>query len=252
MNDFLLENDKYWSDRADGYCKVNIEELNSNKKEEWIKIIKTNIPKVENRKIKVLDIGTGPGFFAVLMSSIGMDVTAIDYTEEMLNKAKINAGKYKDSINFLQMDAHKLKFEDNKFDLIVTRNLTWNLNNPTEAYKEWHRVLAKGGRMINFDANWYNHLFNEEKRKEYEIDRYNVANSNFEDHYTCTDIDAMEEIAIKLPLSKVNRPAWDIEQLNRIGVSKVTVEENIGEMVWSEEEKLNYGSTPMFMIVSEK
>lgn len=51
--------------------------------------------------------------------------------------------------------------------------------------------------MINFDANWYNHLFDEEKRKEYENDRKNVEESKFEDHYTCTDIDAMEDIAKK-------------------------------------------------------
>lgn len=252
MNKFLLENDKYWSNRADGYCKVNEEELNSNKKEEWINIIKTHMPKKENREMKVLDIGTGPGFFAVILSSIGFNVTAIDYTEEMLNKAKINAGKYKDSINFMKMDAHDLKFEDNTFDLIVTRNLTWNLKNPAKAYKEWHRVLSSGGKVINFDANWYNHLFDEVKRKEYEKDRANVVNSKFEDHYTCTDIDAMEEIAIKLPLSKILRPDWDVHQLLKIGVSNVLVEENVGERVWNEEEKINYGSTPMFMIVSQK
>lgn len=252
MKDFLFQNDKYWNDRADGYCKVNIEELKSDKKKEWINIIKSNMPKAKNQNIKVLDIGTGPGFFAILMASIGLDVTAIDYTEEMLNMAKINAGKYKDSIKFKRMDAHNLAFKDNQFDLIITRNLTWNLKDPIKAYKEWHRVLAEGGKMLNFDANWYNHLFYDEKRKEYENDRRNVESSKYEDHYTCTDIDAMEEIARNLPLSKIQRPSWDVEILENIGIKSIKVEENIGEIVWSEEEKLNYGSTPMFMIVTEK
>lgn len=252
MKDFLLQNDKYWNDRAKGYSKVNIDELNSAKKKEWIEIIKSNMPKVVNRNLKVLDIGTGPGFFAILMASIGLDVTAVDYTDEMLNEAKVNSGEYKDLIKFIKMDAHELKFEDNTFDLIVTRNLTWNLKEPQKAYKEWYRVLNKGGKMINFDANWYNHLFDDKKRKAYEKDRVNVSNSKFEDHYTCTNIDEMEDIARKLPLSKVNRPTWDIKQLKGIGVKNVLVEENIGEIVWNEEEKINYASTPMFMIVSEK
>lgn len=251
MKNFLLQNDKYWSNRAEGYSKVNIDELHSIKKKEWIEVIKSNIPSV-NKNIKVLDIGTGPGFFAILMASMGLDTTAIDYNDEMLNKAKENSGEYKNSIKFMKMDAHELEFEDNTFDLIVTRNLTWNLKDPIKAYKEWHRVLNKGGRMINFDANWYNHLFNDKKRKEYEKDRENVANSKFEDHYTCTDIDEMEDIAKKLPFSKINRPSWDIKELYSLGASKVLVEENIGERLWSEEEKLNYASTPMFMIVSEK
>ena len=64
-----------------------------------------------------------------------------------------------------------------------------------KAYAEWMRVLKKGGRLLNFDANWYHHLFDEEKRKEYEEDRKRVENLHMDDHYTCTDIDAMEDIA---------------------------------------------------------
>ena len=91
-------------------------------------------------------------------------MTAVDYTEEMLNKAKQNAGDLKDKIKFRRMDAHNLEFDEGQFDLIVTRNLTWNLKDPEKAYKSWYKVLRKGGKMINFDANWYLHLFDEEKK----------------------------------------------------------------------------------------
>ncbi|MCQ4823180.1 class I SAM-dependent methyltransferase, partial [Eubacterium callanderi] len=80
-------------------------------------------------------------------------------------------------------DAHTLDFEDNTFDLIVTRNLTWNLERPDEAYGEWHRVLAPGGRMLNFDANWYLHLYDEDKRREYFEDRNNSQAQGYNDHY---------------------------------------------------------------------
>ncbi len=253
MKEFLKENERYWADRAEGYCQVNIDELKSNKKLEWIDIIKSNAPVFAgDRRLKVLDIGCGPGFFSIILSSAGYDVTAVDYTEEMLNKAKQNAGDLKDKIKFRRMDAHNLEFEEGEFDLIVTRNLTWNLKDPEKAYKSWYKVLRDGGKMINFDANWYLHLFDEKKRREYESDRKNVELSGMEDHYTCTDIDSMEDIARQLPLSKIQRPVWDKVVLDKIGFKNIQIDQDVWTKTWNEEEKLNYGSTPMFMIIVEK
>mgnify|MGYP000370505004 CR=1 FL=1 len=42
------------------------------------------------------------------------------------------------------------------------------------AYKEWLRVLKKGGKLLNFDANWYGYLYDDKKREAYENDRKNV------------------------------------------------------------------------------
>ncbi|MEW9080452.1 hypothetical protein [Terrisporobacter glycolicus] len=36
----------------------------------------------------------------------------------------------KDDCEFYIMDSHILEFEDNYFDLIVSRNVTWTLYNP--------------------------------------------------------------------------------------------------------------------------
>lgn len=54
-------------------------------------------------------------------------MTAVDYTPERLKKARENAGNCLDPIIFLRMDAQNLEFEDNTFDVIISRNLTWNL-----------------------------------------------------------------------------------------------------------------------------
>ncbi len=62
----------------------------------------------------------------------------------------------------------------------------------------------------------------------------------------------MEDIARNLPLSKICRPEWDAKELLSIGFKKVMVEMEIGNRVWDEVEKTNYGSTPMFMIAGEK
>lgn len=150
MSELLEKVEQYWDGRSEGYCEVNLQELDSFKRAAWIDLIKEYAPEVLGRKLKVLDIGTGPGFFAVIMASCGYEVTAVDYTDAMLQKAKKNADIYRNSIKFKRMDAHNLEFQDNTFDLIITRNLTWNLQRPSEAYREWHRVLARGGQTIKF------------------------------------------------------------------------------------------------------
>ncbi|MBC3900507.1 methyltransferase domain-containing protein [Acetobacterium malicum] len=252
MKNILEQVENYWDKRSEGYSEVNVAELNSYKMDVWKELINRHKPAVIGRKLKVLDIGTGPGFFAITMASCGYDVTAVDYTDAMLHKAKRNAGHYQNQIKFMQMDAHQLSFEDNSFDLVITRNLTWNLERPDDAYQEWHRVLAPGGRMLNFDANWYLHLFDEEKRAEYFQDRINSEEEGVNDHYVHTDTTAMEEIAKNLPLSRTMRPQWDAAVLINSGFKKVLVEQEIGELVWDKEEQVNYASTPMFMIFAEK
>ncbi len=139
-----------------------------------------------------------------------------------------------------------------KLDVIISRNLTWNLPHPEMAYKEWLRVLKKGGKLLNFDANWYGYLYDDKKREAYENDRKNVEKGSLDDHYLCTDIDRMEKIALQVPLSETKRPGWDVKVLEALGAAQIQVNEDIWQQVWSEEEKLNYGSTPMFMVEAVK
>lgn len=164
MTKLLQEIQTYWTNRAEGYSQVNQGELHSEQKHKWQQTLLQYIPFKANKNIKILDIGTGPGFFAIILAQLGFDITAIDYTKQMLLEAKQNAGKLSEQIDFQQMDAQNLNFPDKKFDVIVTRNLTWNLENPQQAYSEWYRVLKKDGVLLNFDANWYNHLFDEQKK----------------------------------------------------------------------------------------
>lgn len=252
MDKLLSEIESYWSTRAEGYSEVNHKELNGIQKEAWLKTLKRQFPEKKKEELKILDIGTGPGFFPLILAEAGYKVTAVDYTQEMLDTAKKNAGKLCEKIVFHKMDAQSLEFEDNTFDVVISRNLTWNLKDPKGAYREWHRVLKPGGKLLNFDANWYGYLYDDKKREAYENDRRNVERGSLDDHYLCTDIDRMEKIALQVPLSETRRPGWDVKVLKELGASQIQVNEDIWQQVWSEEEKLNYGSTPMFMIEVEK
>ena len=254
MGELLKDIENYWTNRAEGYSDQNKAELADKRRDLWRDVVCEHMPDKDKEEIKILDIGTGPGFFPIMLAQNGYRVNAVDYTPEMLVKAKENAGELNERITFARMDAKELDFEDNSFDIILSRNLTWVLEEPDKAYREWHRVLKNGGKMLNFDANWYRYLYDDKKKAAWEADRANVKKSVYkdQDEQKGVDVAKMTEIAMQVPLSALDRPVWDRAVLTEIGFSGVRIDESIGERVWDAEERLNYASTPMFMVVAQK
>ena len=242
----------YWNHRYTGYSKVNQKELEGIQRERWKKQFERLLP--SNKNLKVLDIGTGPGFFTIILEELGYtNITGIDVSEKMLEVAKENIQKYgkKNSrIQLIQMDAQKLEFKPESFDIIVSRNLTWNLEKPQQAYSEWLRVLKPNGALFIFDANWYAFLQNESLAKEFEAKRQQAIEEKLEDYWQGEGVDEekMNWIVQQLPLTYQLRPQWDMEYFSTQEGISVETEENFGDLVWDYEEQLNYGATPMFCI----
>ena len=249
------ENIHYWTNRASGYSGVNQEELASNQKTVWRGVISRRIaarfPGKKPSQIRVLDVGTGPGFFAIILAELGYQVTAVDYTASMLEEAKGNAGALAEKIDFRQKNAEKLTFSTASFDVLVTRNVTWNLPNPEKAYAQWMRVLKPGGLLLNFDANWYRYLWDENAQAGHARDRENLQVSDVRDETAGTDVDAMEAIARQAPLSRLHRPAWDLDVLRGLGM-QAAADTEVWKQVWTKEERINNASTPMFLVEGHK
>lgn len=252
------ENEAYWTNRASGYSEVNKDELRTQQKAVWTaeltEQIEAAFPGAQPQELRVLDMGCGPGFFSIILARAGYSVTAGDYTPAMLDEAHANAQAegVEDIIGFTRMDAEALEVANDTFDVVVSRNLTWNLPHPERAYAEWLRVLKPGGLLLNYDANWYAHLYNAELRLAYEADRQATQEAGIKDEYIGTDIDAMEDIARQMPLSPVERPAWDEGVLHEFGATQIEVDPQVWERVFSPEERVNYASTPMFRVKARK
>ena len=248
-------NKAYWTKRAPGYAAINREELDTDQAELWRSEIcgriRRHFPGTPQQQIRVLEVGTGPGFFAIILTKAGYRLTAIDLTPAMLEAARENAGQLAEEIDFREMNAEELEFDNNSFDVIVTRNLTWNLPHPDWAYREWNRVLKKGGLLLNYDANWYRYLFDEKARAAYEADRKNTVESGCPDGNIGKDFEVMEDIARGMPLSRILRPEWDIRLLTQLGFD-VAADTSVWQKVWSETEKINYASTPLFLVEAVK
>lgn len=249
------ENIHYWTNRASGYSAVNQEELAGDQKSVWRGVISGKIvahfPGKRPDEICVLDVGTGPGFFAIILAELGYQVTAVDYTASMLDAARRNAGALASRICFRQMNAEKLRFTAASFDVLVTRNVTWNLHDPEKAYAHWTRVLKSGGLLLNFDANWYRYLWDENAQAAHEQDRENLLASDVRDETAGTDVNAMEAIARQAPLSARQRPAWDLDVLRGLGM-QAAADTEVWRQVWTKEERVNNASTPMFLVEARK
>ena len=259
MSDQLLKKiGTYWTGRAAGYSKVNQEELAGAQRRDWLEKIEQQIHNTfrgrEKETIRILDVGTGPGFFAIILAEAGYQVTAVDYTPAMLEQARKNAGVLAEKIDFRQMDGQRLEFDDESFDVVISRNLTWVLEYPEMAYASWKRVLKKPGLLINFDANWYHYMYDDRKEEAYQRDREAVKARRMEDYNTAPDIDeaAMEEIVRAVPLGRVDRPVWDLKTLERLELKKIQADTEVWKKVWTPVEQVNFASTPMFMVTAQR
>ena len=255
MSQYARQNIAYWTTRAPSYSAVNQEELASSQHRVWRTAITRRIAQhfgaTPPEALKILDVGTGPGFFAIILAELGYQVTAVDYTEAMLQQARQNAGALARRIQFRTMDAEALDFPDGAFDVVISRNVTWNLRHPDQAYSHWVRVLKPGGLLLNFDANWYRYLFDHDAEVCHRQDRDNVAKTHAADDTAGTDVVAMEAIARQAPLSAHHRPGWDLEVLRRYHMS-AHADPDIWKQVWTENERINNTSTPMFLVMGVK
>ena len=148
MKDLLSEIESYWTTRAEGYSEVNHKELNGMQKGAWLEVLKGQFPEKAKDEIKILDIGTGPGFFPVILAEAGYKVTAVDYTQEMLDTAKRNAGNLCERISFYKMDAQNLEFEDDVFDVVQTGTVIFMMRRNACLMRKTERVWRVSIWMI--------------------------------------------------------------------------------------------------------
>ena len=133
--------------------------------------------------------------------------------------------------------------------VVISRDVTWTLQQPEETLLEWKRVAKPGGQILYFDANWYYHLFDEEWMKLH-LENEKIKSQNGLPIHDKGKV--MEEIARELPMSKRLRPTWDLDELPQLGFRNVKALKNLNSVIYTEEEQLKYRSKPEFLVIAEK
>jgi len=109
-----------------------------------------------NKNSKVLDIGCGKGVTAIhLNQKYGCSIVGIDLSSDMIDYAQnsVHQKELTDHISFLNIDAQKLPFEDNTFDVVFAECSTV-LMDKEQAFKEFIRVTKSGGIIGDLEMCW--------------------------------------------------------------------------------------------------
>lgn len=116
-----------------------------------VRFVARNYYKDKNRsKIKILDLGCGPGAHSWYLAKEGFDVYGIDGSQIAIEKLKDRLKKEKLNGSFIVGDAIKLPYEDKFFDCIIDsaaiqHNKSKNINKILE---EVFRTLKDGGKFF--------------------------------------------------------------------------------------------------------
>lgn len=168
---------------------------------------------------KVLDIGTGTGFLALMVAELGYESYGIDIAEDMLELGRQHAKERNVSVNFLNGEGEHLPFEDNCFEVLVNARVLWTLFDPDVAFAEWRRVLKPDGKLFSF------------------IRRPNPEKQIKPSLYG-------EEFDIKLPLRQATNELY-IEYMERAGFKNVKI-------IPLPEEMSRADATPWMAVFGEK
>lgn len=229
----------YWSKRAGSFSAHKHEEAHSYKADLWRRELTERLP--AGNGLRILDVGCGAGFFEMVLAPLGHKMTGIDLTPEMISKAKQLCGSHHAATaEFYVMDAEHPDFPDGYFDAVISRNLTWTLPLPGEAYREWHRVLKPGGVLLNYDAE-YAKGFHKYDQSE------NLAHEKVEDSL----VEECHGIYHMLSVSALDRPEWDVKTLKSIGFSEVEADREAGDRLYAVKDEF-YMPDRMFCIRAVK
>src|SRR5205823_10619356 len=101
----------------------------------------------------VLDVACGPGILACAFAKVARQVTGIDLTPAMLDRARaLQSEQRLGNVTWQQGDVLPLPYADASFTLVVSRFAFHHLLDPGAVLAEMRRVCAPGGTVMVIDS----------------------------------------------------------------------------------------------------
>ena len=103
---------------------------------------------------RVLDVGTGLGFFAERLQSHGANVTAVDIGDGLLQQVRNRIGCACLRVDALELSSY---FGSTLFDVVLSSECIEHTPDPRQALREMCKVLRPGGYLAVSTPNllWY-------------------------------------------------------------------------------------------------
>ena len=96
---------------------------------------------------EVLECACGTGLLSAVIAGRCRRLTATDFSEKMLAKARKNCAAFR-NVTFAFADITALGYPDESFDKVVAGNVIHLLDDPMQALAELNRVCRPGGTLI--------------------------------------------------------------------------------------------------------
>ena len=99
-----------------------------------------------NKKVKILEIGCGEGYFLNLAKKKGFDVFGIDFNKKAIKVAKEKFGVEK--VYPYTLEEFMEKFPNEKFDIVCFFHLLEHLEDPLNFMKNIKKILKEDGYIV--------------------------------------------------------------------------------------------------------
>jgi ubiquinone/menaquinone biosynthesis C-methylase UbiE len=102
------------------------------------------------RYARALEIGAGTGYFTLNLLRAGVieEATCSDISPGMLSTLQLNAERLGLDVKTVRVDAERLPFRDQSFDLVLGHAVLHHIPNLELAFAEFERVLVPGGTVL--------------------------------------------------------------------------------------------------------
>lgn len=141
----------YWDERSRGFERAQGITIRR-QHEAWLAFLERALGPPPQ---KILDVGTGTGFLALLAAELGHEVKGLDLSPGMIDRARELAGERGLKATLAVADAEGLPEPEGSYDRVINRNVLWTLPEPERALADWYRVLKPGGSLVVIDGDWF-------------------------------------------------------------------------------------------------
>jgi SAM-dependent methyltransferase len=114
----------------------------------WRDLLLAALPPVPAR---IADLGCGTGTLSELLVEQGFEVTGLDFSPVMLDRARAKVPQAR----FVLGDAARAAGIGGDYDAIVCRHVLWALPDPATVLSRWADLLLPRGRLLLIEGRWH-------------------------------------------------------------------------------------------------
>ena len=113
------------------------------------------LPLIDGRGLQIADLGCGTGTLSLLLASEGGHlVSGVDFSAEMIRRAREKGDRTIPKPAFTVADAADPPLAAGSFDVVLSRHALWAMPDPAVALRNWSELLKPTGMLILIEGRW--------------------------------------------------------------------------------------------------